>query len=107
MRIRPTRSCCIHLPVSSFKYTDTHTPLSVCQVYLNGERLPVRCFADYVDLYLGPRDNGVPRVYERISDRWEVVVSATDGQFQQVQGAGEGVAHLPYLAHSIIITVCT
>lgn len=54
------------------------------QVYLNGTRLPIKSFADYCDMYLGPKDNGVPRIYERVSDRWEICVSATDGQFQQV-----------------------
>jgi DNA topoisomerase-2 len=39
------------------------------KVYLNGERLPVKSYADYVDLYLGPKEAGVPRVYERVNDR--------------------------------------
>ena len=40
------------------------------QVYLNGERLPVKGFHDYCELYLGPKDaTGVPRVYERVNDR--------------------------------------
>jgi hypothetical protein len=55
------------------------------QVYLNGTRLPIKSFADYCDMYLGPKDNGVPRIYERVNDRWEICVSATDGQFQQVR----------------------
>lgn len=54
-------------------------------MYLNGTRLPVKSFADYCDLYLGPKENGVPRIHERVSDRWEIVISATDGQFQQVR----------------------
>jgi hypothetical protein len=59
--------------------------LSGVQVYLNGSRLPIKSFADYCDLYLGPKENGVPRIHERINDRWEIVISATDGQFQQVR----------------------
>jgi hypothetical protein len=51
---------------------------------LNGTRLPIKSFADYCDLYLGPKENGVPRIHERVNDRWELVISATDGQFQQV-----------------------
>lgn len=57
-------------------------------MYLNGSRLPIKTFADYCDMYLGPKDNGVPRIYERVNDRWEICVSATDGQFQQVGKAG-------------------
>lgn len=60
-------------------------PIAPAQVYLNGTRLPIKSFADYCDMYLGPKDNGVPRIYERVNDRWEVCVSATDGQFQQVR----------------------
>jgi DNA topoisomerase-2 len=60
-------------------------------VYLNGARLPVKSFSDYCELYLGPKDSGVPRIYERVNDRWEVCISATDGQFQQVgRAAGAG-----------------
>jgi hypothetical protein len=56
------------------------------KVLLNGERVPVKSFAEYVDLYLGPAqgEGAVPRVHERVNGRWEVVVAATEGQFQQV-----------------------
>ena len=44
------------------------------KVYLNGARLPVKGFSDYVDLYLGAKDapGATPRVTERVTDRWEV-----------------------------------
>lgn len=57
------------------------------KVYYNGARLAVKTFQDYVNLYLGPKDGGAPRVYERVGDRWEVIVSPTDGQFQQARPA--------------------
>lgn len=63
-------------------------PLPAPQVYCNGKRVPIKSFQDYVDLYLGPKDGGVPRVYERFSDRWEVCFATTDGQMNQVCGAG-------------------
>ena len=66
----------------------------VLQVYYNGARLPVRDFQSYVDMYLGPRDSGALRVYERFGDRWEVCVSATDGMFQQVRVRWERAAGL-------------
>lgn len=51
---------------------------------LNGSKLPVKTFQDYVNLYLGP---GTQRVYEKLGDRWEVCISlAEQGQFQQVPG---------------------
>lgn len=54
-------------------------------MYYNGTRLKVKTFQEYVELYLGPKDGGVPRVYERFSDRWEVCVATTEGQFNQVR----------------------
>ena len=54
------------------------------KVYFNGQRLAVRSFKDYVNLYLGPKEQGAPRVYERVGPRWEVIISPTEGQHQQV-----------------------
>lgn len=73
-------------------------------MYLNGERLSIKSFADYVDLYLGPspKDGGPPRVYERVHERWEVCVSPTDGQFQQVgKGLLVRAAHVPYFVKAL------
>lgn len=53
-------------------------------MYLNNQRLNIKSFSEYIDLYLGPKESGPARFYERISDRWELCVSATDGQFNQV-----------------------
>ena len=57
------------------------------KVTLNGERIPIKGFSDYVDMYLGPspKDGGPPRVYEKVNDRWEVCISVSDGSFQQVR----------------------
>lgn len=54
------------------------------KVSYNGKMLPVRDFSAYVDMYLGDKEEGPPRFYERINDRWEVVIAQSDGQFQQV-----------------------
>ena len=53
------------------------------KIFLNGERLKVKGFSDYVDLYLDGRENA-PKIYEKVNDRWEVCVTISDsGQFQQ------------------------
>ncbi|CAL5226164.1 g8989 [Coccomyxa viridis] len=52
------------------------------KVFLNGQRLPIKSFKDYVDLYV--KDKDAPRVHERVNDRWEVCICASEGQFQQV-----------------------
>ncbi len=55
--------------------------LAALQVFLNGSRVPVKTFQDYVNLYLSP---GTQRIYEKLGDRWEVCISlAEQGQFQQ------------------------
>ncbi|XP_052741685.1 DNA topoisomerase 2 isoform X2 [Bicyclus anynana] len=58
------------------------------KVYLNGERLKINKFKDYVDLYIkGKEDeNGQPLkvVYEKVNDRWEVALTISDKGFQQV-----------------------
>jgi len=52
------------------------------QVFLNGDKLPIKNFMEYVELYMP--DKSVPRIHEKVNDRWEIVVAATPGQFQQV-----------------------
>jgi DNA topoisomerase-2 len=62
-----------------------HTFFPGCpQVFYNGQRLKIKSFQEYVDLYLGPKETGPKRVYERFSDRWEVCIASTEGQFNQV-----------------------
>lgn len=53
----------------------------------------MKTFQEYCELYLGPKDGGPPRVYERFSDRWEVCVATTEGQFNQVR-ALRGVGYI-------------
>ena len=53
------------------------------KIFLNGDRLKVKGFSDYVDLYLEGRENA-PKVFEKVNDRWEVCVTISDtGNFQQ------------------------
>ena len=53
-------------------------------VSLNGEKLEFKSFEKYVNLYIGEKSD-TKRVYEEISDRWEVVVCLSpDDKFEQV-----------------------
>ena len=58
------------------------------KVFLNGERVKVKNFKQYCELYLKedvPDGETKPTlVYESVNDRWEVGVCASDGQAQQV-----------------------
>ncbi|GFR51194.1 hypothetical protein Agub_g13541 [Astrephomene gubernaculifera] len=77
------------------------------KVYYNGERINIKSFQEYVDMYLGPKENGVPRFCERISDRWELCISLTDGAFQQVSfvnaiSTQKGGTHVDYIVNQIV-----
>lgn len=58
------------------------------KVVLNGKRLPVKSFKDYVELYTkGKEDdagNPIKIIYENVNDRWEVAVAMSNDDFQQV-----------------------
>merc|ERR1712100_463114 len=54
---------------------------SSVKVYLNGQLLPIRNFTAYCKLYL---DASQKCVFDKINDRWEVCVTHSDGQPEQV-----------------------
>lgn len=53
-----------------------------CRVFLNDSPVAVKEFKDYVDLYFDKEDQ--QKVYDRCGDRWEFVITLSEGQFQQV-----------------------
>lgn len=75
-----------------------------CKVYLNGEQLKIKKFSDYVDLFLNSQD--VPKLHEKVNDRWEICVSVSDGQFQQCSFVNSintlrGGTHVNYIADQV------
>jgi DNA topoisomerase-2 len=56
--------------------------LSKVKVSLNGKVLAIRSFLDYANLYI--LEEAHPKFYERVNERWEVCVSISNGQPQQV-----------------------
>jgi len=54
------------------------------QVYLNGKKLPVKSFQSYMELYEGVEAGPETTVWEKVSDKWEIGVGPSDGQFTQV-----------------------
>ncbi|KAG6761071.1 hypothetical protein POTOM_034263 [Populus tomentosa] len=80
------------------------------KVELNGSRVPVKSFQDYVNMYLNSAaESGSERpkcFYEKVGERWEVCVSLTEGQFQQasfVNGIAtiKGGTHVDYVTNQI------
>ncbi|THD20341.1 DNA topoisomerase 2-beta [Fasciola hepatica] len=57
------------------------------KVFLNGKRLPIKSFADYVDLYIKTNkedDSQIKVVYETANPRWQIAVAPSNSGFQQV-----------------------
>lgn len=80
-------------------------------VYLNGKKLPVKAFKDYIDLYLkdSQDDIGAPVkvCYETANERWEVAVTISDRGFQQVSfvnsiATTKGGRHVDYVTDMIV-----
>lgn len=72
------------------------------KVELNGHRVPVKSFAEYVDMY----PKSVTRFHERVNERWEICVTLSEGQFQQVSFVNgiatiKGGTHVDYVANQI------
>ncbi|KAF6168380.1 hypothetical protein GIB67_018220 [Kingdonia uniflora] len=80
------------------------------KVELNGQRVPVKSFLEYTNIYLSSasktRPEPLPRISEKVNDRWEVCVSVSDGQFQQVSFVNsiatiKGGTHVDYVTNQI------
>ncbi|KAJ7982233.1 DNA topoisomerase 2 [Quillaja saponaria] len=80
------------------------------KVELNGCRIPVDSFSKYAELYLNSaqksRTEPLPRIYAKVNDRWEICVSLSEGQFQQVSFVNSiatirGGTHVDYVTSQI------
>ena len=84
------------------------------KVFLNGQRLPVKNFKDYVDQYIkGKHDDGgnqLKSVYERCGARWEVAVCVSDKGFQQMSfvnsiATTKGGRHVDHVVSLVIKSI--
>ncbi|CAE7561257.1 top2 [Symbiodinium natans] len=76
-----------------------------CKVHLNGKRLDINSFKDYISLYTGTED--VQIVHEKCHERWEVAMTVSDGQFQQVSfvnniATTKGGTHVVHVADQLV-----
>lgn len=78
------------------------------RVKLNGKVIKINSFKSYVDMYLPNVDDSL-KIYDKgmTSDRWEVLVSFTDGQFKQVSFVNgictsRGGTHVNAIADQIV-----
>lgn len=72
-------------------------------VSLNGTKVPLKSFQDYLELFQGINS---PCAYEKIGDRWEVGVASTEGTSQQISfvnaiSTTKGGGHVNYIADQV------
>jgi DNA topoisomerase-2 len=72
------------------------------KVSLNGSRLNIKSFKDYVKMYVSDEV-----IFETVNDRWEIAVSYTDGGFNQNSFVNsicttKGGTHIKYITDNII-----
>ncbi|CAL7944561.1 unnamed protein product [Xylocopa violacea] len=81
------------------------------KVYLNGTRIPVKDFKDYIDFYIkGKEDdfgNPLKIVYENCGPRWEIAVVLSNMGFQQVSfvnsiATTKGGRHVDHVTELIV-----
>ncbi|KAJ3288697.1 DNA topoisomerase 2 [Borealophlyctis nickersoniae] len=79
------------------------------KVYLNGAKLNLKGFKDYVGLYLkdDPSGSAPSIIYEQPNEWWEVAFAPSDGQFQQVSFVNsictmKGGTHVNHVADIIV-----
>ncbi|KAF9430265.1 DNA topoisomerase 2 [Podila epigama] len=77
------------------------------KVYLNGERIKIKSFKEYIDMYLTEGDDKPKVIYDSPNDRWEIACVPSDGQFQQVSfvnsiSTSKGGTHTDHVAAQIV-----
>ncbi|XP_006971875.1 DNA topoisomerase 2-alpha isoform X2 [Peromyscus maniculatus bairdii] len=81
------------------------------KVFLNGNRLPVKGFRSYVDMYLKDKldetGNALKVVHEQVNPRWEVCLTMSEKGFQQISfvnsiATSKGGRHVDYVADQIV-----
>jgi len=77
-------------------------------VFLNDERIKVKNFKQYCELYLQNRANPVPLIHEVVNERWEICATVGDaGQLSQVSFVNsictyKGGSHVNYISDQIV-----
>ncbi|CUG01655.1 DNA topoisomerase 2, putative [Bodo saltans] len=78
--------------------------------YLNGNKLPLSTFQEYVELFPTMGEEKKAASYSRVNDRWEVCVRVSNMGFQQVSfvnsiATTRGGNHVRYITDQIITKV--
>lgn len=92
--------------------------VSNVKVFLNGQRLNIRNFKQYVELFINKNESlqqaaaasghqAPPLIHSIVNDRWEICFTLSDGQFNQVSFVNsintyKGGTHVSYVADQIV-----
>ncbi|KAF7488976.1 DNA topoisomerase 2-beta [Sarcoptes scabiei] len=81
------------------------------KVYLNGKKLPISGFKEYVEMFVKDRQdevgNTIKMVYESVSNRWEIAATVSDRGFQQISfvnsiATTRGGKHVDHVSDQIV-----
>ncbi|KAG0265402.1 DNA topoisomerase 2 [Mortierella polycephala] len=80
------------------------------KVFLNGERIKIKNFKEYIDMYIpvpGEGEEKPKMIYDSPNERWEIACIPSDGQFQHVSfvnsiSTSKGGVHVDYIANQIV-----
>ncbi|KHN88343.1 putative DNA topoisomerase 2 [Toxocara canis] len=93
---------------------DVAGTLKGVDVFLNGQKIDVHGFRDYVRLYIGKNDmaatdseKGETYVFSEVNDRWQVAVALSDIGFEQISfvnniATTKGGRHVDYVCDQIV-----
>ncbi|KAF9344707.1 DNA topoisomerase 2, partial [Mortierella sp. NVP85] len=80
------------------------------KVFLNGERIKIKSFKEYIEMYLPEPVEGQEKpklIYDSPNPRWEVACMPSSDQFQQVSfvnsiSTSKGGVHVDYVTNQIV-----
>ena len=81
------------------------------KVFLNGKKLPVNGFKDYIEMFIKDKEdemgNPLKIAYELVNERWEIGVTVSDKGFQQLSfvnsiATTRGGKHVDYVADQVV-----
>ena len=103
-----------HFALLSRRAYDAAAATRGVKVFLNGKKIAVKGFKDYVDLFIkGKEDEGgapLKQVYENCNERWEVAVAVSDNGFQQMSfvnsiATTKGGRHVDHVADMVVKSI--
>jgi DNA topoisomerase II len=79
------------------------------RVFLNGDRIPIKSFKDYIALYHNEAPK-VPFIHEKHNERWEVALGSSEGQMEQVSFVNsiwtmKGGSHVAHIVDQVVAKI--